>query len=160
VTGGGDGDGEPALGTLFPAIIVVRGGRSKPEDLASSAWICYEKTGIWGLTFWGWPDMKAEDIAPRVKEDAEQANRANPLPHSVIRYALNLDLPDIGGSTELYPSGPAGHYTFKLPFPPAEDDWSGGHVLRTWGEWWDAISSSLSEPIENPAKKIQRGGWQ
>lgn len=147
------GSGFRGVGTLNGEDIVIRAGMSKPLDLAGSALRCRLKLGYWGLTFWSWPGMTPEQIAVRVREEAEQRGKDNPVPHPVIRAARVDQLPGINEHCELRPTGADGHHSFVLPLPDPEPGVSASDVEKTWNEWWVAIGSSLGEPITNPARR-------
>jgi hypothetical protein len=99
--------------------------------------------------------MEPQEIAMKVRSDAEAAGKANPVPHPVMRFALAVSLPGIGmgQGAGLHPSGPEGHYTYTLPLPEPEPEWGHTEILKTWSEWWMAINRSLSEPVVNPARR-------
>lgn len=140
-------------GTLLPVAIVIRGGMSKTEDLARSALTCFKRQGYWGLTFWSWPDMTAEEIAMRVKMDADRTGRDNPLPHPVMRASYTTFVSDIGEGVELRQTGPDGHQSLILPLDAPRSDWTASVVHRTLNEWWTAIERTLSAPVSNPVRR-------
>lgn len=126
---------------------------SKTEDLARSALTCFKRLGYWGLTFWSWPDLTAEEIAMRVKEEAELTGRDNPLPHPAMRTTYTTFVADIGEGVELRPTGPEGHQSLILPLDPPQPDWTASLVHRTLNEWWAAIDRALSGPVTNPVRR-------
>jgi hypothetical protein len=90
--------------------------------------------GEYGLSFWSWPDMTADQIAVRVGGEL--------LPHPELRKCTaerirNLRVSD-GRPLDLIETGRPGHYTVRLPSPLDRRD------LEQLSELFDA-------PQPNPA---------
>lgn len=123
-------------GHLIDDAVVIRGGEMKRMTLMLSA-RKYEAghPGEYGLTFWSWPEMTAEQIALRVGGDVLMHAQLRKCTAGRIRSlrvsdGRPLDLVRTGGRD--------GHYTLVLPPPPTDDD------LDRLGQLFDA-------PQPNPA---------
>lgn len=97
--------------------------------------------GEYGLTFWSWPGMTADQIALRVG--------AVVLPHPELRKCTagqirSMPVSD-GRPLDLIRTGNrTGHYTLLLPSPPTRDD-------------LDALGRLFDPPQPNPAvSEVQR----
>jgi hypothetical protein len=91
----------------------------KPADMRVNA-EAYEARfpGTYGLTFWSWEGLSAQQIATRVGTAR--------LPHPVIRKCtvgkLRGHVASDGETFSLTKTGDDGHYTLALPSPLSDDD--------------------------------------
>ncbi len=96
-----------------------------------------ENDGVYAISVWSWPDMTAEEIALRVKEN-RGADR-NPLGHGKIREsAVGRIYGAAHPGFSLVQSDEDGHYDLILPSPPSE-------------EVWDALELMFDPAQPNPA---------
>lgn len=102
-------------GHLSDDAVVIRGGMMKPADMRTNA-EAYEAKfpGTFGLTFWSWEGLSAQEIATRVGTSR--------LPHPVMRQCtagkIRSCVASDGQTFSLTKTGSDGHYTLALP-PPA-----------------------------------------
>jgi hypothetical protein len=136
-----EGISEQPAGHLPDDAVVIRGGEMKRKTLMLSA-TKYEATypGEYGLTFWSWPGMTADEIALRVGGDRLMHPSLRKCTAGLIR---SLQVSD-GRPLDLVRTGQQeGHYTLLLPCPPTDDD-------------LDRLSQLFDPPQPNPA--APRGG--
>lgn len=91
--------------------------------------------GEYGLTFWSWPEMTAEEIALRVGGRRLMHAQLRKCTVGRIRGLVVSD----GRPLDLVRTGPQdGHYTLILPSPPTDDD-------------LDRLGQLFDPPQPNPA---------
>lgn len=124
-------------GHLPEDAIVIRGGQMRVRDMQASADV-YEADlpGQYGLTFWSWPGLTADQIARRVGTSR--------LPHPVFRKCpvsrIHNLIPSDGRPLSLEKTYGPGHYTLFLPSPPTEED-------------FQRLSAIFDPPEPNPVAK-------
>jgi hypothetical protein len=112
----------------------------KVADMKANAEV-YEARfpGRYGLTFWSWEGLSAQQIATRVGTSR--------LPHPVMRKCTAGGIQSCaasdGNTFALTKTGDDGHYTLALPSPLSDDD------LMALSELFDA-------PEPNPVRRRNR----
>lgn len=124
-------------GYLLDDAVVVRGGQMRAKDLMTSAETYEaEHPGEYGLSFWSWPGLTAEEIAQRVGTKR--------LPHPVLRKCtvgkIQSMIPSDQRPLTLVKTFGPGHYTLFLPSPPTDDDYKD-------------LSELFDPPQQNPVAK-------
>lgn len=138
---------------LPPSAILVRTGLSHPEDLCVAAINCAEQLGSFGLTFWSWPGLTADEIVLHVRSDAVARRSKNPVPHTLLRWVTVGTLLDRNQQFRLEKTGPPGHFTLHLPI--CEDVEQVGVQGLLGGDSGNVIADVcvvLCTPQSNPAK--------
>jgi hypothetical protein len=112
----------------------------KPTDMRANAEVYEAKfPGSYGLTFWSWEGLSAQQIATRVGTGR--------LPHPVMRKCtagkIRSCVASDGKTLSLTRTGDEGHYTLALPSPLSDDD------LVALGELFD-------DPEPNPVRRRNR----
>jgi hypothetical protein len=112
----------------------------KPADMKANA-EAYEARfpGTYGLTFWAWEGLSAQEIATRVGTSR--------LPHPVMRQCtggrIRSCVASDGKTFSLTKTGADGHYTLALPSPLSDDDLV-------------ALSELFDGPEPNPVRRGNR----
>lgn len=124
-------------GHLPEDAIVIRGGEMRIRDMMTSAETYEaEHPGEYGLSFWSWSGLTADQIACRVGTRL--------LPHPVLRKCtagrIQGMIPSDGRPLVLVKTRGPGHYTLFLPSPPTEED-------------YEDLSARFDPPQQNPVAK-------
>jgi hypothetical protein len=133
--------------------VLVRGGLSTPLSLAKTAAACQARTGAYGLTFWSWPGMSAEEIAMRVRTET-LARGLNLLPHMRMRSVSAAELLKPSDAFSLAKTGEPGHYTLHLGIGLDAVTWViADELLHSHaGTALRIVSAVLGPPADIPAK--------
>lgn len=135
--------------------VLVRGGISTLEDMAHSAAAFARRTGSYGLTFWSWPELTAEEIAVRVREQARLSRSKNPLPHTLLRSTAAGALLVANEAFRLAKTGADGHYTLYLPVNQDVTQVTAESLISSdHGNVFTEVNVVLGDPASNPAKGV------
>jgi len=108
-------------------------------DMRVSAETYHAQTGTYGLSFWSWDGLSAQQVAARVPR----------LPHAVLRKstagAIRALTASDGGQFGLTQTRDDGHYTLVLPAPLSDDD-------------LEMLSQLFGPETEEPNPRRQRAG--
>jgi hypothetical protein len=106
------------------------------DAFRKSTTTCFRNNGFYGLSFFSFPGMSADEIALEVGVVREETG-LRLMPNPSMRHANVRGVGDLGYQLEP-DNGPRGHVTLRFDGEPTENDWM-------------ALDGVFSAPEPNPA---------